>query len=317
MTLPTYNFRPSWSPGTESQLRSCASRRSRLTIGGTYFRSKLTGKDKNNISIELVQLTPTNGPNTGEAYLVVTNHNVKASEMVLGAQSTFINLSGTYADLWRIDQLNTSTPRCNYYSISLRIRNRIENGPPYDLDLDPDDEVTSTIEAFQLNRLFSSQGKLSVQLTGNASNFASGDVVSITPRIKIYRLNGKISPPTDTDPAGTPVWDIADLRTRVNAEDKWIEMPPRSGPSPENPNPTIFDVQDEGFDAITLTPFAQTFMEGADGLPDNPASERTGPFRSIVHLNYEENEIGDIREVNVVYEWVGDSAVNGSWRPYA
>jgi hypothetical protein len=318
MTLPTYNYRPSWKDGAEPQLRSVAARRARQTVGGTYFRSREPGRGQNNISLELIEITPTTGPDTGEAYLIITNHNVKADENVIGqGHVQLLNVTASFRDYWVIRNLNAPAPQCTKYSISVQIRNRIENGPPYDLDLDPDDQVDSTVLPFRLNSPFIDNPKLVVQIKESASNFAPEDVISITPRVKIYRLKGKIGGMTAENPAGIPVWDIADLRTRINDQDPWIEMPPRSGSSPDNPTPTIYDVQDEGVDAISLTPFAQTFLEGGDGLPDNPAGERTGPYRSLIHLNYRENNIGEIEEVNVVYEWVGDTVTAGSWRFYS
>ncbi len=82
------------------------------------------------------------------------------------------------------------------------------------------------------------------------------------------------------------------------------------------PNPNPADVQDEGSDADGLAPFAQSFLTGGDGLPDSPNNEVTGPFRSIIHLNYGERHNGSLAELNVVYEWAGEDASTGSWVAY-
>ena len=263
--MPTYEYRPPKRPTTTpALLRTCSSRRARLFEGGTYFRVREPGLPGNNITIEVFQYEAPTSLSTGEAYCIVTNRNLKFDENVTGpVKTSILDLSGTYADLWQVDQLNTVTPRARKYSISLRIAFKRQEGVPYDLDADPDNEVTMTeLGRFTLDKLFTAD-KLSVKTASDGSPLTSGSRIFIAPRTRIYKLSVvQIDPPADP-PGGviTYGWDIADLRAQVNANDPWIEMLERSGPTddgmggPPIPNPNPNDYQDEGTDADALTPF--------------------------------------------------------------
>jgi len=238
---------------------------------------------------------------------VVTNYVVNAAEMVSGpAKATIIDNRLTATDKLVIDQLDT-TPRARRYGISLKIA--------------PDADVVTELGPFSFSRPFVVPGSLAAKLTPTTSVFTPADEVVIVPRTQVYRL----ATTTVTDPQTmipTTGWDIENLRTQVNASDPWIEMLPRSGDTddgmggPPIPNPNPADVQDHGVDTDFLTPFAETFLSGGDGLPDAPTREHTGPTRSLVHVNYGEKPNGSLAEVNVVYEWRGETETEGAWVAY-
>lgn len=307
-SMPSYDYRPSVKSTELAKVRTCSSRRARLT-NDTYFRVREPGLPGNNISVEMIEYEPEE-----DAVVVVTNHNIKYSENVDGPAITkFLSLNKAKAtDLWIIRDV-TTTPRIEYNSISLRIAFQMS------------DAVTTQLGAFAFDKVFSS-GKLSVQLTKNDAQAASNSIISIAPRHRIYRLKwgSKTTEATADGPGETTYgWDIDDLRAQINASDPWIEMKPRTpkpaepeggGPMPERGK--LIDAQDDGEDAVWLTPFAETFLSGGDGLPDIPTVEKTGPTRSLVHVNYGEKDDGTLGEANIMYEWVGDTAKVGVWKAY-
>lgn len=299
-------FTPPKRPGVPAQLRSCSSRRARLWAGGTYFRSRELGLQQNKISVQVIQFTAPDSP-APDAICVVTNYNIDKTENVVGpATAEVLRPQMKYDELVKIEQLDT-TPRARKYSISAQIA--------------PPPPVVTDLGAFSFSALFHTPGLLSVKLTPSASVFAPTDEIVIQPRYRVYRLEtiSVTDPDTQQETLG---WDIAKLRAAINANDPWVEMKERSGPTddgsggPPIPNPNPEDVQDDGSDAKFLTPFDETFLSGGDGLPDSPNNEVTGPTRSIVHVNYGEAPNGELKEVNVVYNWVGESATEGQWQRY-
>lgn len=309
---PKYKYRPPVVPKT-AHLRTCSSRRGRLWEGGTYFRSRDTGLRTNNISIEVTESAP-----NVDGYCVVTNVNIKNTENVVGNVNVdLLDLNGTYQDLWIIDQLDT-TPRVRYYSISCQIRFLIQSSLPYTLP------APTELGNFAFDKLFTHSGKLSVKMSKKTPGFTSADRIFITPRVRIHPLS-LITKDIGTEPS-TPEfvtgWDIDALRSSMNATNPWVEMVERTFSSPSTPggppveNPDPADVQDDGGDSDFLSPFYTTRLASGDGLPGNPNSEKAGPERSIVHLNYSELQNGSLGVHNVVYEWVGDNAISGAWQPY-
>lgn len=298
-------YTPPARPGTEAQLRTCSSRRARLWAGGTYFRSREPGLQANNLSIEVIEHTPPTDPSP-DGVCIVTNHNLSIEESVTGpATATMLRLSLRHGQTVRIEDLDTQ-PRARVYSISIKIA--------------PDAPVITDLGPFTFSTLFHTAGLLSVRLTPDTSLFTPDAAIVITPRTRLYRLETT----TTTDPdTGLQVtgWDIARLRAAINAGDPWVEMLERSGPVDDGsgvftPVPNPPDVQDDGRDAPFLTPFGQAWLSGGDGLPASPTNEATGPTRALVHVNYGEAPNGEAQEVNVVYQWVGSSALDGSWQPY-
>jgi hypothetical protein len=307
--MPTYGYVPATSTA-QPTLRTCSSLRARLFAGGTYFRVREPGSAGNSISIAVIEFS---GPATSQpdGICIVTNYVVDTQEMVSGPAKIQVLTNRLPFDLRVvIDQLTTDAR-----ARVIRISSQIAPLP---------DEVLEESQ-FRFSRPFVRGNELVAKVTPGTPVFTPGDEIVITPRHRIYRL----SPITVTEPdtgSGPPVpqtgWDIADLRAKVNASDPWIEMLPRSGPTDDgmggppvlNPNPA--DVQDEGVDETFLTTFDETFLTGGDGLPDTPAREHTGPTRSLVHINYGEQQNGSLGEVNTVYEWAGESAIDGAWRTY-
>ena len=305
-TMPSYGYVPPARPGVDTQLRTCSSRRARLWAGGTYFRSRDVGLQQNKITVAVIEYAaPTAG--TPDGVCVVTNYNIERAENVVGdATPTVLRMSMKADEYVELYQLNT-TPRARKYSISLKIA--------------PDAPVVTDLGPFSFSTLFHTPSLLSVKLTPDVPVYAPSDTIVIKPRYRVYRLETITVTDPDTS-LQTTGWDIAKLRAAINASDPWIEMKERSGPTddgmggPPIPNPNPVDVQDTGTDAPFLTAFAETALSGGDGLPDSPNNEVTGPTRSIVHVNYGEAPNGELKEVNIVYEWVGDSALDGTWKNY-
>jgi hypothetical protein len=261
-----------------------------------------------------------------EAYCRITNTGILYSENVTGAECSVdllefdSKVSGEAQDLYELYDLDTLIPHARKYSISLRISFARQEALPFNLP------APTELGEFTFGKLFVS-GKLSVQLTKKSSPYASGDRIFIAPRTRLYSLSAlTATPPVDpvTGTAGPDQtgYDITDLRTKVNASNPWVEMKERT-PVPASVDggpiilPTSFiDAQDKLQDDLVLTAFSVKNLENGDGLPDNPNREKTGPSRSIVHVNYGELDNGALGELNAVYEWVGDSASAGSWKKY-
>ncbi len=311
--MPTYGYVPTARPGTETRLRTCSSRRARLWAGGTYFRSRALGLQQNKISVEVIEYEPAglidgSANPIADAVCIVTNYNIERAENVTGpATPAVLRMSMKSNEYVEFDQLDTLTPRARKYGISFKIA--------------PDAPVVTDLGRFSFSTLFHTAGLLSTKLTPDVPVFTPTDKIRIEPRHRVYRLETITVTDPDTS-LPTTGWDIAKLRDAINGSDPWIEMKERSGPTddgmggPPIPNPNPADVQDTGVDAPFLTPFAETFLSGGDGLPDSPNNEVTGPSRSIVHVNYGEADNGELKEVNIVYEWVGDSALDGTWQRY-
>ncbi len=303
--MPEYAYRPSKKAG-DPQLRTCSSLRARLWAGGTYFRARNPGALGNNLSVQVIEYS------TSDAVCVITNHNIKADELVTGpATIDVFDLQLNTNEAVELYNLHSAPARARKYSISFKIA--------------PDAPVYTDLGEVRTLSLVSLPGILAVKVTPAASVFTPTDVVSITPRKRVYRLVRKTV--TVTDPMGSSTasgWDIDNLRAQVNANDPWVEMMPRSGPvsdgmgGPPLPNDNPADHQDvqPGVDDVFLSEFPETRLAGGDGIPDNPDRENTGPHRSLVHVNYGEAYNGRLTEVNIVYEWNGKSAREGAWQNY-
>ncbi len=316
---PTYAYKPPSNPAQPVRMRGLSTRRGRAFIGGTYFRSIDPGRTANNITVQIVK-------EGDDGYLIVTNRNLNYQENVLGPAgivTKVLDMTGSnWNDLVRVEGLDGVSPRAQTYSISCYVAFQRQIGQPYTLPA-----PTSTV-AFPMDRLVSIPGKLAVKIEKSAAVFTPSSVISIAPRFKIYKLLPLIIPAA-TDPATgvtTPEYngyDIPDMRAQVNAAQTWIEMLERSGTPasdpagpPAPPLAVKFDEQDDGLDDKVAMVFAETNLEGGDGLPDNPTVEKTGPYRSIVFINYGEKYNGSLGETNTVYEWVGSDAVAGEWKAY-
>lgn len=305
---------PTSRPNEPVKLRTCSSVRARLFAGGTYFRAKNPGTGGNNISVQVIQ-------EDGLTYCVVMNKTLNFKENVLGINPKMLSLCNVQStDIWIIDRLDSS-PLTHFYSTSLRIRNLIQASGNYDsLNVDFANET----KPFNFEKMFSSQGKISLLAQKNTDNLTSEQRIIITPRIRIYQIPN-ISKETMADPTtGLPGpvsigLDIENLRAQINNSDPWIEMLSRSGDipglsgSPNTPNPNPSDIQDPGLDSDFLTPFNSTNLSGGDGLPPDPSAERTGPSKSLILVSNGELQNGSQGEINSIFEWVGDSAISGDW----
>lgn len=313
-SMPSYDYRPAIA-GVEPSIRTRSTRRARLWAGGTYFRVREPGWNGNNIFITAIEYTSEIPGEEGElkGKLVVLNTNTLYSENVTGpADVNLLTQSLAWNEFYQIEEL-TATPTARKYGISWQI----STGKVLEEDLGP----------FNFSRLFTVPSKLSVKLTPRTSEFTPEGVIVIQPRIRVYDLVSKTVTPEPGEEGGSTDpqtgWDIEALRELVNASDPWIEMLERSGTpdegeggAPPIPPTDPADVQDDGVDEAFLTPFSLINLSGGDGLPDTPSGERTGPSRSLIHINYGETKNGSLAEVNEVYEWAGDSTSAGSWKRY-
>ena len=310
--MPDYNYRPAVS-GVDPKIKTRSSRRGRLFAGGTYFRAREPGGTGNNISIELIEYTSEVPGEEGlqKATLVVTNHNTLYTENLIGPvdiQSLEQQLK--WNEFIKIVNL-TTTPSAQNYSISLQIA--------------PPESVQENLGAFSFSSLFYVKSKLSVKLTPRTAEITALSEIVIKPRTRMYDLVtvSKTTEPTDgSSPVTTSGWGIEPLRALVNANDPWIEMMERSGTplgtdtEPGVPLEVKFDYQDDGIDDDFASAFSDTYLSGGDGLPLVPSAERTGPTRSLVHINYGETYNGQLAVANTVYEWAGDTASAGEWKTF-
>jgi len=206
--------------------------------------------------------------------------------------------------------------------------------------IDGGEQVRADLGVVLQNRLTTGPG-VSFKLDANAGDWPTGAMDYLRPRVHRYHLvrSGSTDPTTMTSTTG---WDIDALRATLNASDIWVRMPERpqvevttttttsggteggTGGTSTTTTQVVHhldgpheDMMDEGEDDFFLTPFGPTNMTGGDGLPANPVGLNTGPDRVLVHLNYAERDNGSMGEVNQVFEWVGDTAVQGSWQRYA
>lgn len=331
--MPTYKYRPA-TGGTSPFMKTRSNRRSRLFAGGTYFRSRESGIQWNNISITLVDPNEDDNPHDpldpgnhndqdkDDGALIVTNHNTATSENVEGpVDVVFLEQELNWNDRIVIDNLLTQ-PRARYYGISWQINSPLP--PPVELG------------PVNLNGLIHLPPYLSAKVSLRTSEVTPTSTIVFKARTKIYVLKAEekqVDVESGGESGGTTQqnqygYDPATLRTMVNEQDPWIEMLERSGSyedgsgqggdvggstgqSGDRP-----DVQDDGVDDEFLSAFEDTYMEGGDGLPAMPNNERTGPSRSIIHINKGEKKNGEMGDVNVVYEWAGESSNSGQWKIY-
>lgn len=278
---------PPFKPGTEARLRAVSARRGRLYAGGTYFRSKDIGQAANKISIRVVEFSGT------DAVCVVQNDNIVSSEIVSSPVAiNVISLSLDYNEKIEITSLTAPLAAATKYSISAQIA--------------PPPPIVTPLGNVKLSNFFNIPSHFSGIMPPDTSVFTPSDKIIITPRTRVYRLQ----PLSGTDPetgSSFSGWDIADLRTQINASDPWIEMPERGT-----------DAQDlaPATDSPVLSAFSKTYLSGGDGVPTTPSNENTGPSKALIFVAYSEGPDGAMRDVAEIREWVGESASSGEWRPY-
>lgn len=303
----SYAFTP--SPMGAVKLISRSSRRSRLWAGGTFFRSIDRGEQANLLKLQVLEdLHIGEEDENGDAIdpeglFVVHNTVLKPSESVFATGMsippiTLFELNIKFDEEIRIWKENDSL-----VANITGIRWQIAGGEELRLDLG---QVVQ-------NRVLARPGVVTFKLDANADTWPDGAMLYLRPRTRRYTL-------VETDDTGsaTPIgakgWSIEALRGALNGTDPWLRMPNR--PGPEEVGGQNEDGMDEGVDAQFLTAFDPTNMTGGDGLPVGPIGWNTGPDRVLVHLNYAERDDGSLGETNQVFEWVGDSALIGSWSRY-
>lgn len=295
---PTYRYRP--AAGGVPKLRTTNATRARLFAAGTFFRAKEIGNEGNRLSIQVINY----GGNPREGYFVVTNRNLRTSENVTapaGVTSELLRLDISPLERVIIYDLHTTTPRARRYSISCKIA----PPPPTVVELGP----------VNLSRPIIIPGALALKLTIEAGTvFLPSDEIVIEQRKEVYPLN----PASTLPPFAVLGWEISNLRAQVTDNSKWLELPPRGYDAQDEPLPGIPpDGPTPPADADVLElELPETFLFGGSGFPETPIQESTGPARSLVHINYGENDQGVLREISQVYEWAGDSATDGGWVKY-
>jgi hypothetical protein len=295
---PTYRYRP--PPGGVPRLRTTNATRARLFAAGTFFRAKEIGNGGNRLSIQVINYE---GP-PREGYFVVTNRNLRTSENVsapTGVTPELLRLDISSLERVTIYNLNT-TPRARRNSISLQIA---PPPPPPALELGPVD----------LSRPIVIPGVLALKLmVEEGTVFSPSDEIVIQHRKEVYPL----TPDATLLPPPVLGWNISSLRTLVNSSSQWLQLPPRGYDAQDGPIPGIppdGPTPPEDAEVLDLE-LPETFLFGGSGFPETPIQESTGPARSLVHINYGENEEGVLREISQVYEWAGDSATDGGWVKY-
>lgn len=123
--------------------------------------------------------------------------------------------------------------------------------------------------------------------------------IIINPIVETYQVESLPDGSTETG------FSISNLRTQIQ-NSNLIDMPIR----PQD------DVVTEGVDSGALTPFGRVFMKGGGGLPEDASGAYTGPFKTIVMVNFREDHDGSMAPVREMYEWVGPSKLVGEWKPY-
>ena len=296
----SYKFVP--HPVGPVLLKKRNSRRSRLFIGGTFFRSKEYGEQANQIRIALVD------DNLLEGALILQHMVLKPSEMIFANGVTALNIELYKLDLnwdqelWISNQNNVLVARL--YGIRWQIGG------------DQTPQPRQILGSVQLGEIFVSE-LVSFKLV--SGSVPPGTQIILRPRVHRYHL----VPTSVTDPVttmNTIGYDPVLLRDTINnvLNDSWIRMPVRGvlGGGPDSPGTFGEDINDSNSDPEVITPFGITNMGGGDGLPLAPVGFNTGPVRVLILLNYGERENGSLGEINQVFEWVGDSAVLGSWQRY-
>lgn len=303
----TYAFVP--KPVGPVKLVTRSSRRSRLWIGGTFFRSHERGEAANLIQISCIEdLTNVGAP---EGVLVVHHTVLKAEESVSAENMTLPQVDLFEMNLLWDEEIRVTKENGRLVARKYGIRWQIAGGETLLADLG---QVIP-------NRLKAGAGvAFKVDLTADA--WPTNGVLYLRPRTHRYTLV-TISV-TDPDTSMTTTgWDIEALRATLNGSDTWVRMPVRpvgggsEGGGPVTPPTGGEDAMDDQTDAQFLTAFVTTNMTGGDGLPATPVGLNTGPDRVLVHLNYAEKDDGSLGELNQVFEWVGDTATSGSWQRYS
>lgn len=264
----------------EPLLQSRKNVRARLFAAGTFFRARRPGLAGNKLSIQVVKYSATEG------FLVTTNYSIFSRENVGDAEGIeLLQLDLPSLEEIRITDLHTTAPRARRYSISCKI-----GASPVFLQ-----DLGTPVH----KRPFIVPGVVAFKITRPPEFFTPGSEIVIGQRRRIYQLTNFLGG-----------WDIPALRSLINSTDPWIQMPARGFDEYDLPS---FPDNLPPEDAMWLDPILnETFLSGGNGLPDGPIGIYTGPERTLIYLESEEDAAGKLQYVNRVLEWK-----NGTWVPFS
>lgn len=287
-----YTYTPVSS--SETKLITKVSTRSRLNIGGTYFRSKERGQSANLIKISLDE-----NRNQRVGDVIIHNDVININEMLISQDDIkleiYENRLNWYEEI-RIFGKGSAISSAEFISNSRHLSFS---------------STSTTYGPFKVGSVIRLP-KITFLLRGSLTE---GVPTVIKPRFKKYPLNW-VSKTIDVE--GMMItksgWSIEDLRSSINSDpSSWVYMPSRPSALGLNDGE---DKQDFGVDSLLLQSFTTSAMSGGDGLPAYPTGLHTGPDRTLIHLNYSEDDDGSLRVVNQILEWNGSSGTNGFWDVY-
>jgi hypothetical protein len=279
----------------ETIINTKVSKRARAYAGGTFFRSRERGQQTNSIKVDLDE---NRTQHVGD--LIVHFDAIRSSEMLISSdeiQLEIFSINLNWNQEIEIIGEGSAISRVRFIGImgQISVGGLISEHGPFTMG--------------SIIRL----PNITFKLTGSLT---AGTVTKIVPRVKRYPLTWT---PKTIDVGGFPVtiygWSIDRLRQAVNADlTGWIYMPRRpSGPGLTDGE----DVTDNKVDADLLQTFSTIVLTGGDGLPLYPSGLSTGPDRTLIHLNYSEEDDGSLGVVNQIFEWNGKSSTDGFWDVYA
>ena len=131
---------------------------------------------------------------------------------------------------------------------------------------------------------------------------------------------------TQLTPPPDPISAIPTIRTDVNANSVLVDMPERGDDLVDLDGTDGRTGRTVGaayaFDEDLLELSAKTYLNGGEGLPTNPTgfasypdSIKTGPQRSLAHINWSERNTsnGTVIIENIMLQWAGSSVTDGQW----
>jgi hypothetical protein len=286
--IPTIEQQQFQALGTP-YLTSHSSVRSRLTIGGTFFRSLEYGLSANQIMIGVVE-DFTGAP---QGQLVLQHCVLKPSEMISSQNMTTPDVLLTDLTLLPDQEIRVELVGGLVRARLYGIRWQIGGGST----------LLADFGEVKQNRLLSLTSTVTFMITSSISSWPSNGVLYLRPRVHRFPL--VYTSYTDPDTLiVTNGWDIGSLRVSLGGTN-WASMPARGS-----------DAMDHEGDAIFLTAFDMTAMQAGDGFPATPAGLYTGPKRTLAHVNYIDTPAtGIMVPMNIVYEWIGSGTV-GAWQQY-
>ncbi|AVH85355.1 hypothetical protein RsoM2USA_427 [Ralstonia phage RsoM2USA] len=289
-----YTYVPNFRLNSTQQMPSFESFRSRLEIGGTFFRSKAIGTEANKISVTCTV--------SGTTFTLLVQSTISVKNVTYTGTATKYGVNVVAPD--------TSVPQDVTLSFSSATSFSMTGS------------VSGTTGPFQVGSAARIAGCIVTVIPGS-SPFSSGDKIKfsvVKPR-ETYSADqsGAIDPITGAF-VGTSA--IPAIRAAVNAQSSLIEMPERGYDYVDLVGTDSGSGRTVGRSGPLLTPegalsvFPQTLLYGASGPPSNPSGIQTGPERTLIHLNRTENDQGALVSIGKVLEFVGSSVYNGFFQEY-